>query len=123
MVTLNSINDYGMSSIGAEETKVSKLELGASEKQSQVNIEVINNNEEMINDVKVLGEFPTKNETNTIETQVSEVQVSGANATVYYTENENATDNLQDSSNKWSTEITNNSAVKKYLISIDNMEQ
>ena len=123
MITINNIDDYGMSAIGEEETKTSKLELGADAKQSKINIEVINNNEEKINNVKVLGEFPTKNQTNTIETTVSGLEVSNTDATVYYSENENATDDLQDSSNKWSTEVSSNSKVKKYLIALDSMDQ
>lgn len=123
IITINNIEEYGMSSIGEEKTEVSKLELGADAKQSNVNIEVINNNEEKINNVKILGEFPTKNKTNTIQTTVSKLDVSKSNATVYYTEKEDATDDIQDSSNKWSTEITNGSEVKKYLIALDEMEQ
>ncbi|MBR3162585.1 MAG: DUF11 domain-containing protein [Clostridia bacterium] len=122
MVTVNSINDYGMTVIG-EDNQTSKLELGTGAKQTQVNIEVINNNEEKVNGVKVMGNFPTKNETNTIETSVSGIEVSGMDAKVYYTENENATDNLEDNTNGWNTEITDNSKVKKYMIALDSMEQ
>ena len=123
MVTINSIEDYGMSVIGEEETKTSKLELSSVAKQSEVDIEVINNNEETVKNVKVMGDFPTKNETNSIDTSVSALEVSGVEATVYYTENANASDNIEDRANGWSTEITNNASVKKYLIQVDNMEQ
>lgn len=123
MVTINSIEDYEMSVIGEEETKTSKLDLGAAAKESTVSIEVINNNNEAVKDVKILGDFPTKNETNTIETTVSQIETNGANAKVYYSENENASENIEDNSNKWTSEITNNSDVKKYLIIVDNMEQ
>ena len=123
MITINSINDYGMYSLEEEETKTAKLELGADEKQTQVNIEVINNNDEAINNVKVLGTFPTKSKENTLEASVSQLEVSDETAKIYYTENEDATDDLQESSNRWSTEITSNSAVKKYLITVDNMEK
>lgn len=123
MVTVNSINDYGMSAIGDEEEKTSKLELGAESKATKVDIEVINNDEEAVNNVRILGEFPTKNTTNTIETKVTELEVTGADAKVYYTENENATDNIEDASNGWDENINNNSQVKKYLITVDNMEK
>ena len=123
MVTVNSINDYGMSVIGEEDTKTSKLELGGSAKESKVDIEVINNNEEVINNVKILGDFPTKNDKNTIDTQVSGIEINGANANIYYSENANATEDLENNSNGWRKEITNNSEVKKYLITVDSMEQ
>lgn len=123
MVTINSIQDYNMSVIGEEETKTSNLALGAEAKEAEVNIEVINNNEETIKDVKIVGDFPTKNNTNTIETTVGTVNIENTNATVYYTENENATESIEDSANGWSTEITNNASVKKYLIAVDSMEQ
>lgn len=123
MVTINSIEDYGMSVIGEEETKTSKLALSSEAKESEVNIEVINNNEETVKDVKIIGDFPTKNDTNTIETTVSALEVTNADATVYYTENINATEDITDSANGWKAEITDNASVKKYLISVDNMEQ
>ena len=122
LVTINSIEDFGMSVVGEEETQTSKLELNSNEKQSQVNIEVINNNEDTISDVKVLGNFPTRSDVNTINTTVSSLEVSGADATVYYTENENATDNINESSNGWTTNINSNSDVKKYLISVNSMD-
>ena len=123
MVTINSIDEFGISAIGEENTKVSKLDLGVESKEAKVDIEVINNNEETVNNVKILGEFPTKNDVNTIETTVTEIEVTGAEAKVYYTENENANENIEDNSNGWSTELRENSAVKKYLIAVDNMEQ
>ena len=123
MVTINSIEDYNMSVIGEEETKTSKLTLGTEAKETEVKIEVINNNEGTIKNVKIVGDFPTKNDTNTIETTVGGINIANTDATVYYTENKNATENIEDSANGWNTEITNNASVKKYLIAIDSMEK
>lgn len=123
MITINNIEDYGMTTLGEEETKTAKLQLATEEKQTKVNIEVINNNEEKIKDVKVLGDFPTKNNENTMDTKVSGIEVSGIDAKVYYSENENATDDLTNGANGWKEEINNNASVKKYLIAVDSMDQ
>lgn len=123
IVTINSINDYGMSVIGEAETKTAKLELGGAAKQTTVDIEIINNNEVAINDVKILGDFPTQNTNNTIKTQVSAISnLSVANAVVYYTENGDATDNLTEESNGWTQEFKDGAKVKKYLITVPSME-
>ena len=119
LITINTINDYGMSVVGEQETQTAKLELGAESKQSTVNIEVINNNEQAINDVKILGTFPTQSSQNNIATTVSPLAIEGE---VYYTENENATDDINDGNNQWSTTITDASKVKKYLVLVDKME-
>ena len=60
-------------------------------------IEVINNNENAMENVKVLGTFPTRSEENNIDTNIIEgLNVEGIEgAKVYYTENENATNDLQ----------------------------
>lgn len=122
IVTINSINDYGMSVIGEEETQTAKLEIGLDAKQTAVEIEIINNNESAINNVKVMGDFPTKNEKNTMDSSVSTLNISRTDAAVYYTENENATDNLEDVSNGWSKEFKDGAKVKKYLVVIESMD-
>lgn len=122
MVTVNSINDYGLLVIGEEETQTAKLELGADEVQTEVSIEVINNNDNPVNDVKILGSFPTKGETNTIDLSVGALNISGVDATIYYSENENASEDLNDSSNGWTTEFTDGTLVKKYLIVVNQMD-
>lgn len=124
MTLVQSINDLGVDTIGQEsETQVS-LQRGTDSKNLTTGIEVINNNENTVENVKVLGEFPTKNNENNIDTNIVKgLNVSGVEgAKVYYTENENATDDLQDGNNGWQESIEDGTQVKKYLIEVPQME-
>ena len=124
MTLVQSINDLGVDTIGQEaETQVS-LQRGTNSKNLTTGIEVINNNQNTVENVKVLGDFPTKDNENNIDTNIVEgLNVSGVDgAKVYYSENENATDDLQDGNNGWQESITDGTQVKKYLIEVPQME-
>ncbi|MGN1297254.1 MAG: SdrD B-like domain-containing protein [Clostridia bacterium] len=124
VTTINSIKDLGVETIGQEELKSVTLQRGTSAKQLEAGIEVINNNENEIQNVKVLGTFPTENDENNIATKIVEgISVQGIEeAKVYYTENENATDDLQNVANAWTEEITDSSKVSRYLIEVPSMQ-
>ncbi len=124
MTTINSISDLGVETIGQEESTDVKVERGQAAKQVSSQIEIINNNENAVENVKVLGNLPTNNSTNNMNIEMnSGITVEGTDgATVYYTENENATDDLNDAQNGWTESIENLSDAKKYLITIDNMD-
>ena len=86
MTLVQSINDLGVDTIGQEkETQVS-LQRGTNSKNLTTGIEVINNNENTVENVKVLGDFPTKNAENNIDTNIiNGLNVSGVDgAKVYY---------------------------------------
>lgn len=111
-------NDAQVSDISTfenEGTKVIQLNTN-EEKNEKITSKIINNENSKINDVKILGKIPTK-ENQIIRT--SDINVS-KNAKIYYTTNENPTTDLSDVNNGWSEE--NNENAKCYLINIDNME-
>ena len=124
MTVVHSISDLGVETIGQEETVTANLERGTEAKDLQTQIEVINNNENTMENVKVLGTFPTRNAENNIDTTVTQgLDVQGVDgAKVYYTENENATDDLQNGENGWQENITDGTKVRKYLIDVPTME-
>ena len=124
MTVIHSISDLGIETIGQEEAVTASLERGTDAKDLQTQIEVINNNENTMENVKVLGTFPTKSEENNIDTAVTEgLNVQGVEgAKVYYTENENATDDLQNGENGWQEGLTDGTKVRKYLIDVPTME-
>ena len=126
MVVANTMENADLTSIGDENTKTKIIEVGKEAKQEEVKIDVINNNEAKVTNVKVLGKFPTKNNKNTIETEITkEIKTQGIDANkvkVYYSENENATAELT-SANAWKGTITDSKNVKSYLITVNNMEQ
>lgn len=123
ITAIHNIAGLGIETIGQDEYVNAKLERGQKAKTLQTDIEVINNNENMVQNVKVLGTFPTKNNTNNIDINIVEgINISNVEgAKVYYTDNENANDNVQDANNKWTENIEDGKIVKKFLIYIPNM--
>lgn len=126
VVTTSAIEDYGIETINNEGTKQGKLQLGTETKTTTVKSEIFNNQENQIENVKILGTFPTQGATteNNIKASASEIRVSGIDATKikkYYTENQEADTNLDQATNGWTEQITDNSKVKKYLITVDNL--
>ena len=123
MTAIHNISELGVETIGEEENTSVKLERGQEAKELETQLEVINNNENAVSNVKVLGTFPTRNDENNIDINIIEgLNVSGVEgAKVYYTENENATEDLQNSENGWQEEITDGTKVRKYLIEVPEM--
>ena len=121
VTAINTIKDLGVETIGQEEQKSIDLQRGADEKQVEVGLELINNNPENIQNVNILGTFPTKSEENNMDIKVVE-GINIENATTYYTENENATADLNNQENGWTQNINDAGNVKKYLITMDNMD-
>ncbi len=118
LIVTNDIAD--VKTVGNEGQKDVKIPILKEAKDMTVEIRAVNNEGAEIKDVKILGSFPTAGE-NTI----GAILTSGINITeskgkveVYYSENENATDNVEDKANGWKTE-GNSNTVKKYLIKID----
>lgn len=123
MTVIHNINNLGVETIGQEEISKTTLEKGQDSKQIETGIEIINNNENTVQNIKVIGTFPTKNTKNNIDIKILEkLNIKGKEAKVYYTENEEATDDLQNANNGWDEEITNANLVKKYLIVISEMK-
>ena len=120
VTVINSIDALNVETIGEEETTSVGLQRGTDATQMEVSFEIINNNEENVDNVSMLGTFPTKTEENNIDIAV----VSGVNVengTVYYTENENATTDMENPENGWTESLTNPTAVKKYMVKMDNI--
>lgn len=118
---INSIKQLNIETIGQEEIKVGAIQRGTNAKTLEASFEIINNNENAIENVKVLGTFPTKNTQNNIDIKITEgISIEGAE--VYYTENENANEDIQNSANGWNREITDASKVKKYLIIVPSID-
>lgn len=124
MTVINSIKELNIETIGQEESKEVTIQRGTSAKQLETQIEVINNDENDIENVKITGNFPTKSQENNMDIKVTQgINLQGIEGVeVYYTENENATEDLQNTTNGWTNEITNASKVRKYLITIPSMK-
>lgn len=130
VVTINKIPEYGAEIINNEEAeKIVTLEMDSQNKVIKVENEVINNNENKMTDVRVLGTLPNKdavkdvnNMSTSLQGQVSLNGVSEDRAKVYYSENANATTDLEDTNNGWTEEVTDSKNVKKYLAVINELD-
>ena len=118
VTTVTTIEQLGVEEVNQDTTKEVMLERGTKAKEITPKIEVINNKSNAIKDIKVLGTFPTGTTEESIGINVTS-PISAEGATVYYTENENATDDISNAENGWSKTIQNQASVKKYLIAKD----
>ena len=102
-----------------------ELEIEAEEKEEEIGIGIINNEGSKINNVRVLGELPSDNSKNNVGIKVTRgINISTNNVSkvkIYYTEKEDATEEINKAENEWKEEVTENS--KKYLITINELEQ
>ena len=124
MTTIYSIKDLGIETLGQEETKQVMIQRGAEERQLEAQIEIINNNENASENVKILGDFPTNHNGNNMGIQIlGGITLQGIeNAKIYYSENAEATDEVNNSENAWTETIADSNKVSKYLIVIEKLE-
>jgi len=119
ITTINSISGLGIETIGQEDVKKVAIKRGTQKQELEAKIEIINNNTEEIKNVKVLGTLLTNSKNNTLGVKLTKA-ISLENAKIYYTENENATDDIKNTSNGWTENLTEKSV--KYLIIIDKID-
>ena len=124
LTTIYSIQELGIETIGQEENKQTMIPRGQEEKQLEAGIEIINNNEEAQADIKIMGQFPTNSNNNNMGIEiVKEITIANKeNVAIYYTENAEATDDIENAENEWTNQITDGKKVSKYLIIIGQME-
>ena len=115
LIYTNNAEISNISTFSNEGTKTISLNVG-EERNEKITSKIINNENSKINDVIVFGQIPVKE--NQIK-RTSKINVS-KDAKIYYTTNENPTQDLNDENNGWSEE--NNENAKYYLIKIDSME-
>lgn len=129
IITVDKISDYGIEVINNEGNKVAKLKISDDIKNTEIRSEIINNVGTSINNVNILGTFPTKDavkDINNIETKIREnlnIQgIDGNRVKIYYSDNMEATADLDNSQNLWTNSIQNPKSVKKYLVVIDKLD-
>ena len=131
IITVNNINDLGIETIGEESVQEAKLENNSAKKQVQVQTEIINNKGSKIEDMSIIGTIPTdgnvivngeEKENNLGAKLTNLVTVPDKEAQIYYTENAEATADLENILNGWDTQVQDISKVKKYLVKISNVE-
>ncbi len=129
LVTISRLEDYQLEVInnqGNKEVTIPINQKARTVNTTRVENEIINNEEKEITNVNILGTFPTKDavEGNNFDISAGEIAVEGIDANrakIYYSENANATKDLSNKENGWTTNITDAKKVKKYLIVIDKL--
>ncbi len=127
VVTTNQVEEYGIDLVNNQGANAGELPVSTDTKTVNIQKRIINNKENKISNVKILGVFPTKDsiDSNSIDIEVGNIALSGIDANrakVYYSDNANATEDLNNKENNWSESIADNKNVKKYLVVLDGME-
>lgn len=124
VIAINSVTNTSTgetaTSIGSNKEEI-ELKRNAEKTTATYNQTIINNESEPVTGMKILGRIGTEGDNlgSTISAKLASAVGTTENIdyTVYYSEKADATDNLQDSTNGWTTEIKQNS--KSYLIVIN----
>ena len=130
VVAVNGIDDILSISNEGEEMEIPA---NANSKVSTVHGKVINNYDNAIDNIIVLGRFPVKDNkkidtteslgstfSTTLKSNISVKGLEEGKYTVYYSENAEATIDVESSANGWSKERTEN--VKSYMIVVNDYE-
>jgi len=133
LIAFNSILDSNVktNSITSEAEQVANLKMGVDATEKTFQITLLNNTGANLRDVKILGNLPVDggvtvgNYTfkNTIgATLKSGINVHNSGAIVYYTQTRNATYDLQNKVNGWTTNLAELENPVLYMIVIPNMQ-
>ena len=125
LIALNSVTNSATgetaTSLGSEKEEI-KLERNTKSTTAKYTQTVINNENETINGMKILGRIGTQGDNlgSTINakltTEIGKAQ--NVDSTVYYSEKADANSDIENSENEWKTEATQDS--KSYLIVVNN---
>ena len=127
LITMHNSNTYNISGIKGinDEKQLIQIPNEDSGKEINFDLALVNNLGENVKNVRILGKLPTKGnkitgeETdNTLETILK--GVTSSNATIYYSENANATSKIDNVENRWTTTLSPNAKV--FLISLDKLD-
>lgn len=139
MLAVNKISGYeetGKSVISVNQgTVVDKIQMDSDAKNAKMDLMVINNTGDNCTDVKVLGRIPFENNKKigtdeelktTVNTTMSQaITIEGETqnyAKIYYSENGEATEDLNNANNMWTQTVEDFSNVKSYMIIFENYE-
>lgn len=137
MLAVNKISGYdetGKSIISVNQgTLVDKIKMDSDAKNAKMDLMLINNTGSTCDDVKVLGRIPFEGNKKIgtdeeLQTTVNTTMIQGINidseiaqnAKIYYSENGEATDDLNNSANMWQETVEDFSKIKSYMIVFEN---
>ena len=133
LIPVNSIETYnieGISGINADKQLATIDKNTAGGTNVKYNISLVNNTKSDVNNVVILGVLPTSGEftlgtetiTNNFDTTLKSAIIA-ENATVYYTNNINATEDINNEENGWTQNLAEVDNPKAYMILIPTIVQ
>ena len=128
---MNNLETYNIEGINgsSEDKQLAEIDVRkAAGTEAQFKIALINNTNNTINNVKILGNLPTNGEfvrgtetiTNNLQTTLK-TGISAQNCTIYYSANMSATSDLSNTNNGWTTNLSEVENARAYLIEIPSM--
>lgn len=130
LVTMNNLKTYNVLGIpgiseNSQNVIITKSDSG---KELVFEIGLINNTKENIKNVRILGKLPTdgnkiegEDATNTLQTSLND-KIILENAEIYYTENTEATSDINNKENGWTSNLKELNNAKMYLIVIKGID-
>lgn len=133
MVVYNSVLARGLQATSQDGSEQAiKLDILDSSKIATMKMTILNKYSSACNNVKILGRTPFEGNTSIKEgndlgttfdaKMISAIDTADTNAIVYYSANENATADLEDTTNEWSRDFASVSEVKSYLIILEDYD-
>lgn len=134
MVTMNSIlgNSINTATSVDDNEETAKLDILESEKTATMKLTIINKYSNICNKIAILGRVPFRGNKSITTGQdlgttfdvemIGEIQSQIQNAVIYYSDNGEATKDLNDVNNNWTTNRNSLQTVKSYLILLDEYE-
>ena len=126
IITVNTLtNENNKQTISMlSQENVEQIKANEDQKTENMKMVVVNNTGKTINNVSILGRIPFKdnkdengnNLGSTFTTKLQSKVNTTANATIYYSENGEATKDLSNKENGWKQNIENAGTIKSYLI-------
>ena len=135
VIAANEISNYkdnmpSVTSISGE-TKTVEIDTYSNKRTATIDGTVVNNYQNEIGNVVILGRIPAQGNKKIdadeelgstfnmmLSTAIGVAGIDSSNYTIYYSDNQNATNDLQDANNGWSTEAKTSS--KSYMIVFNN---
>ena len=126
LVTMHNSSTYNIEGISGISTDKQLVQITDADRAKDINFEMVlvNNTGVDTKNVRILGKLPTADnkidgeDANTLTTALK--SVTAPNATIYYSENANATVDTENASNGWTTTAT--ASAKVFLIKLDSFE-
>ena len=128
LVTMNNTSTYNIEGISGISEDNQTIQIVKGEEGKNINFEtiLINNLGTKLNNVRILGKLPTdgneviSGSANTLSTTLK--NITAPNTTIYYSENPNATADINNGENEWTTNLNQLTNAKVYLIQIPSID-